>query len=742
MGRCDVDCGTILANFTVFRRGIASRERLLDPRIQRFVTASSLRIALLLSCVISADVRGQPIKTVAGGASVEGRVATQAELGNLTDVAIDAAGNLYIADPFNHRIRRVEAATGIITNVAGNGTGAFSGDGGPATSAALNSPSGLAFDAARNLYIADSLNYRVRRVDAATGIITTVAGTGQTGYTGDGGPATSARISSPSAVALDAAGNLYIAVTLSMRIRMVDAATKTITTVAGNGDPAFSGDGGPATAASLTFPNGVAVSSSGDLFIADTFNNRVRRVDAQTKIMTTFAGNGVQGYFGDGALASSASLLTAYHVAFDASGNLFIADTGNHAIRKVDAGSTVISSVAGKPFCPAPSACFGVAGFSGDGGAATDAELAAPRGLAIDAADNVFFADSSNNRVRRIAAATKIITTVAGNGGIGDGGPATAALLQTPSGTAVDASGNLYIADTANNRVRRVDAATKNITTIEAIGPGSSLAGPTAVAFDSSGNLFIADALQGRIKIVDAVTKAITTVAGGGSTSGNAGDGGPATSAGLSRPSGVAIDRSGNLYIADRSNYRVRRVDAVTKNISTVAGDGSNGYAGDGALATATGLSVSAIALDGAGNLYIAAWQNYRIFKVDATTNIITTVAGNGAFGYAGDGGPATAARLNNPSGIAVDALGNVYIADTDNHRIRKVDATTKIISTISGDGTARFSGDGGSAATAALAFPISVSLDALGNLYIADTANNRVRVVSAPPFRRRAVRK
>jgi sugar lactone lactonase YvrE len=250
-------------------------------------------------------------------------------------VAVDAAGNLLIADSGNQRIRRVDGTTGIITTVAGNGTYGFSGDGGAATSASLAYPYGVAVDAAGNLLIADYGNQRIRQVDGTTRIITTVAGKGTYGFSGDGGPATDASLNNPLGVAVDGAGNLLIADTYNQRIRRVDGTTGIITTVAGNGMAGFSGDGGPATDASLNNPSGVAVDGAGNLLIAVYGNQRIRRVDGTTGIITTVAGNGTAGFSGDGGAAISGSLNNPVGVAVDAAGNLLIADTNNLRIRRV-----------------------------------------------------------------------------------------------------------------------------------------------------------------------------------------------------------------------------------------------------------------------------------------------------------------------------------------------------------------------------------------------------------------------
>jgi cysteine-rich repeat protein len=604
-------------------------------------------------------------------------------------VAMDASGNLFVADTGGHRVRRVEAATGSITTVAGTGTAGISGDGGLATSAQLDTPSSVAVDGLGNLFIGDQDNHRIRRVDAASGLITTVAGTGVAGFSGDGGPATSAEIRSPHGVAIDGLGNLFIADRNNHRIRRVDAASGLVTTVAGTGVAGFSGDGGPATSAQLNFPRGVAVDGLGHLFIADMSNHRIRRLDASTGVITTVAGTGVPGLSGDGGPASSAQLESPNGVAVDGFGNLFIADVSNHRIRQVNAVTGVITTVAG----------MGAPGFSGDGALATSAQLNLPHGVAVDGFGNLVIADRINHRIRRVDAATGLITTVAGTGEAGfsgDGGPATSAQLNFPHGVAVDGFGILFIADRINHRVRRVDAASGLITTVAGTGAQgfsgdggpaarAGLSSPVGAAVDGLGNLFIADSSNHRIRRVDVATGVITTVAGTG-VAGFSGDGGPATSAQLAGAEGVAVDGAGNCVIADSGNHRIRRVDAATGVITTVAGTGVAGFSGDGGPATSAQLNLpSGVAVDGLGNLWIADWFNHRIRRVAAASGVITTVAGTGAEGFSGDGAPATGAQLNEPRGIAVDGFGDIFIADWFNHSIRRVDAASGVITTVAG---------------------------------------------------------
>ena len=353
----------------------------------------------------------------------------------------------------------------VITTVAGSATAGFSGDGGPAAGAELSSPAGVAVDASGNLFIADSLNNRIRRV-GTNGIVTTVAGTNTAGFSGDGGAAANAALQGPKGVALDASGNLFIADSLNSRIRRVGT-NGMITTVAGNGTNGFSGNGGAATNAQMHWPYAVAVDASGTLFIADYYNNCIRRVGTNG-IITTVAGTNTAGFSGDGGPATNARLYAPVAVAVDASGNLFIADSFNNRIRRVGTNG-MITTVAGN----------GTNGFSGDGGAATNAQMNWPSGVAVDASGNLFIADYHNNRIRWMEPGG-IISTTAGTGApgfAGDGGPATNAWLHNPLGLAVDAAGNFFFADNMNNRVREIAAQGPTLVL-------NNVGGPNAGAYD------------------------------------------------------------------------------------------------------------------------------------------------------------------------------------------------------------------------------------------------------------------
>jgi sugar lactone lactonase YvrE len=692
------------------------------------------------------------VTTVAGGGGYfgDGGHPASATIVAPGGLALGPGGIVYSAEPLFHRVRKIDRSRGVITTVAGNGQEGFSGDGKPAVGATLSTPMAVTVDRTGNLFIADTGNRRIRMVDVKTGIISTVAGTGMKGFGGDNGPAKLALLSAPEGIVADSKDNLFIIDAGSHVVRRIDAQTGIITTVAGNGNPGFSGDGGPATSASLNFApefqvRGLAVDRKGDLLIADTGNNRIRVVDPTGTIFTLVGGGTIQTSFGT---IAGPSFATPNGIFIEPAGSLLIADTGNQAVRRFypDNGSTVL--IAGT----------GTRGFSGDSQLATSANLNFPNSIVEDTSGNIIISDQFNYRIRVVEPKGQRINTLAGTGDVafvGDGKPADDIALGSVDGLIVDAKGNIIFPDRVTQRIRRIDGITQLVTTLlgngtlgfvglPAFPADTALNLPTGVTIDSTGNVYFADNGNNRILRIDAATGVVSTVAGTG-RKGFGGDNGPAASALLNlrgsfrRRNEVVIDAAGNLYFTDTGNQRVRRIDASTKTITTVAGNGVADFTGDGGPAAAASLDdPSGLVLDSSGNLFIADALNHRVRRVDASSKVITTFAGSGPTGlglgqFGGDDGPATAAQLNVPIGLAFDRGGNLFIADALNNRVRKVDATSSVITTAAGTGIAGFSGDGTSAVQSRFNFPWSLAFDAAGNLYVADTQNHRIRAIRGP---------
>ena len=354
-------------------------------------------LILILGAVLLAQSEptiGTAVGNGRQGDTGDGGLAVKATLNMPFDVALDAAGNLYLSDTMNHRVRRVDGKTGVITTVAGTGKNGFSGDGGPATRADLNEPYGIALDLSGNLFLADRLNRRVRRIEGATGIITTVAGDGSKAFSGDAGQANMAGLVEPNGVALDRdGGRLFIADVADHRVRVVDLRTGLISTLAGNGKGSHHGDGVPAAAASIHGARAVEVGTDGTVYVLERQGNTLRSVDPKTGIIRTIAGTGAKGYTGDGGPALKATFDGPKELAVDRAGNLFLVDTENHAVRRIDAKSGTITTVAGT----------GRQGGDGDGGPARQARLDRPHGVAVGPDGAITIGDTGNHRVRRVA---------------------------------------------------------------------------------------------------------------------------------------------------------------------------------------------------------------------------------------------------------------------------------------------------------------------------------------------------
>lgn len=684
---------------------------------------------------------------------------------SVKDLTTDRLGNVFVVDEDGGRVWRVDAIAGVPTVVAGTGVGGFSGDGGPATSAQLFLPGGIAVDGLGNVFIADTYNNRIRQVCSGaagcpSGTIRTIAGTGEFGYSGDGSSAKEAQFRRPEGVAVDGLGNVYVADTSNGVVRQIcagdaDCPAGHIRTLVG---PTVGHD-------DLGLIRDVAVDQLGNLFLTSS-NHRiveycVAHADCPAGTVRTVAGTGVRGHSGDGGLAVEAKIGRPFSVSVDSTGNVFFADRANHCIRKVCGGDAecaagMIQTVAGTG---------AQAGYSGDGMPAVEALLSAPQGVEVDHLGNLFVADTGNRRVRHVCAGDEtctggLIRTLAGTGlrAAGDRGPATSTPLPYLDGVAVNAAGDVFVS--ILGRVQevcagRIDCESGAVRTVAGTGqPGfSGDGGPATSAelhsgglvFDVVGNLYIADGVNQRVRQLcagDEICPAgtIRTVAGTGEQ-GYSGDGGPATSAQIYGPQDLAFDTAGNLYIAGDSSVRQLCVGDETCSageIRTIAGTGVNGSSGNGGPATSARVAPRGIAVDRSGNVYIAEGFKQSVRKVcagdaDCPAGTIIRFAGTGGRGPLGDGGPATLATLLSPMDVEVDDRGNVFIADFSDDRIREVcidepGCPPGTIRTVVGTGESGFSGDNGPAKDAKLDSPSQLAFDRFGNLLIAE--RQRVRRV------------
>ena len=639
------------------------------------------------------------VSSVVGGSGGDGGLAIGCSLAP-HDVVADALGNVYVVDSLynvpsaagHHRIRKI-APDGTISTFAGGFKQGFSGDGGLATDASLSYPYCLAIDRKGNVYFTDSGNLRVRRI-GINGIISTVAGNGTVGFSGDGGPATEASLGNPEGIDVDQNGNLYIADYDNQRIRKVGL-DGIITTYAGDGAKRFFGDGGPATNASLYYPKSVATDHDGNVYVADAINYRIRKIDS-SGIITTYAGSGVWGNSGNGGPAIQAAMKPC-RIAMDGAGNLIVGEANNSIVRRITKrgiidvvpfpwfGSYpegVHADPSGNVFVVVPAAGVvlrcdtngvttqiasnGYTTNHSDGLPANSFDLSSVNGLMFDKQDRLIFSETNTHRVRMVGS-DGIVTTIAGTGVAGysgDGGAATNAQLNAPIGMAMDAASNFYIADSGNHVIRMIS--------------------PDGV---------------------------ISTVAGTG-IPGNSGDGGVATNASLARPVGVAVDSDGNIIIGDAKYGRVRVVSPYGIITDPTTPAYSSGY---------NWGAISGIVVDPLGYVYVT--SNYNLVNKLRPDGLVVRVAGNGAFGFAGDGGLAKSALLYNPTGIALDPFGNVLVADAGNGRIRMVSKDAFIHTILGPTGGGVKPGP----TNTYLRSMVAMALNSEGKLFIADSVDNRI---------------
>jgi trimeric autotransporter adhesin len=733
----------------------------------RLIVATVLSLGMFFTGQNAAFATSGNISTVVGGPGLgQGTSVAQCE----QSVALDSSGNIYTNDTCLQVVREYLASTGAESVVAGVGEpsqGGYSGDNGPGSSAQLNNPGGLALDASGNLLIPDSGNSRLRVVAGSTamfygismtaGDIYTIAGDGSTGTSGDNGVATSAAIT-PSAVAVDSSGNLVIADAVNNRIRVVAESTATFYSIAMTsgdiyelaGGGASLGDGGAATSAELNDPIGLAIDSTGNILVGDTGDNRVRvvaeatgtyyNVAMTTGDIYTVAGNGTPGFSGDTGAATSAELHSPEGVTTDSNGNLLVADEGNNRIRVLAASTATFYGVAmtlGDIYT-----IVGGGSSLGDSGPATSAQLSGPGDMAFDPNGNIVLTDGNDRRVRVVAESSATfygvamssgdIYTIDGTGTIyysGDSGPATSAELDGAEGIAVDSSGDEFIADSHNFRIRMVPA------------------------------------VSGTYYGISMTAGDIYTVAGNG-TDGFSGNTGSALSAEFNDPASVAIDANGNIVVADTNNCEIRVVAAsagtfygVTMSaddVYAVAGDATCGDSGNTGKAINADIgTVRSVTIDSNGNLVIAdtgsststcyihvvADTTASFYGRSMTKDHIYYVAGDGTCGSTSTGILALSANLNQPDGVAVDANGNLVIADTSANVVQVVAESTatfygipmtvKRIYIVAGTGTAGYSGDGGVPTSAKVNSPFGVAVDANDNVIIGDELNDRVRLIA-----------
>lgn len=628
---------------------------------------------------------GGIISTIAGngiaGYDGDGGLAIEAAL-NFPAGLVFKGGNLFVADRNNHRIRRIDSS-GIITTFAGTGIPDCCADGGPATEASLHFPSDIAVDVEGNLYISDRSNNRIRKVDT-NGIITTIAGLGAPGYKGDFGPAKNSLLKYPFGICLDSNGNLYIADRGNNRIRKIDS-QGIISTIAGDGTHSFGGDYGPANQSSLAYPTDVVIDSEGIIYIADRNNNRIRKID-ELGVITTFMGTRQTEFNGDNEIAAETTLHLPFAISLQGENHLLVVDRNHFRVRRVSFQGNKVETVAGN----------GKSWFKGDGGPGGGATLDAPSGIAIDSQGNILFADRLHQRVRRVGP-KGIIQTIVGNGkqgSEGNGGAAIEAALHLPEVLTIDSEDNIYITQRSGNgwTVRKVT--NQGIISHFAgngmqgnMGDGGSAVNASFhtisdINTDNEGNVYVTDSINQNIRKIDkqgiistVVDKSLTLVGT------------------EIHPNGIAIDNAGNLFVSDSGSSKLYSID-LDGNIKTIAGTGDFDDHGDGGSALKAGLRSPgglAIGLDGA--LYIAEQTTHRIRRI-SPNGIITRYAGTGKPGFTGDGGLAVMANIKTPFRMAFDKKGNLYFSDRDNNRIRKID-TNGIISTVAGHSNIGWMQDG-----------------------------------------------
>ncbi len=618
-------------------------------------------------------------------------------------VAVDDSGNVYVADFGNNLIRKI-SSSGLVTTLAGSGNAGSSN--GIGAAASFNSPIGLAVDRVGNVYVADYGNQMIRMI-SPSGMVTTLAGTGTKGSANGAGNAST--FNEPTGIAIDNSltinsGTIYIADQGNNMIRMINT-YGTVSTLAGTGTRGSAN--GAANASTFNKPTGVAADNLGNVYVADGSNNMIRKINP-SGVVSTLAGTGSIGSTnGPGAAASFTS---PFGVTSDASGNVFVADQGNNLIRMINS-SGVVSTLAGS------------GALGAQNGMGSSASFYLPSAVAVDKGGNVYVADFDNNLVREVSP-SGVVSTLAGSGQAGSANPSTTASFSGPTGTAVDAQGNVYVADQGNNVIRKIDpngvvttlAGNGNSNSIDGPDSIASFATPFGIAVDQKGNIYVSE-FSCKIRMISP-SGMVSTLAGiGGPGSAN----GPGSTASFNQPAGLAVDTAGNVYVADAGNNMIRKI-SPSGVVSTLVGPVPPSNQIGPPLNYPTGVAV-----DASGNVYVADGGNNMIREIIAGQMFVfagTSTAGS-------NNGPGISAGFDDPVGIAVDVVGNIYVSDYAGNRIRLIDQSASV-STLAGNGS--FGSADGVGPAATFNKPCGLTVDAHGVIYVADKGNNLIRVVAQQP--------